>query len=287
MMLGIEGRGGASIVADPRWVFVATWRAVRRVEKATGEVATLHGEPTGGIVPGAIAADDEAVYFVVRGACRDEWARAAECASIRAVRKLGGAAPRVVVLAQGKDAPELLAVANGYVYFAAKNHVFRAKSAGGAVENAADAGESVRGLAVDGESVYYNDGARLVARTAGEPPRVLGRTDDEGRVAVAFDGAAIYWIAGGKVWRRAKTGAAVEVVGEARSANAHLRADSAGIAWTEPQDRTVALKPSGRQVARVRFSGERPDDLALDERFAFATTIDVKDGSMRVFRTER
>jgi hypothetical protein len=287
MMLALRDHGGAAIAADARWIFVTSWHAVGRVEKTTGEVTDLHVEPTGGIVPSAVAADVESVYFVVRGACRDDLARAAECASIRAVPKLGGASRAVCELARGEEAPVTLAVGSRHVWFATKNRVMRAPEAGGGAEIFAEAEERVRGLAVDGDRVYYNDGAKLVGRAPDEPERTIGRVDLEGYVAIAFDAAAVYWIFDGKVWRVEKTGGVPEVMGEARSEQAHLAADDVGLAWTEPHDLAVAVKRRGAQVARARLREERPEDVALDPRFAFATAIDPKDGSTRIVRVER
>src|SRR5262249_4383276 len=157
-----------SIAADARWLIVASWHTVVRVEKASGEVTDLHVEPTGGIVPTILAMDSESVYFVVRGACRDDLARATECASIRAVRKEGGAPRTVVELPHGEEAPNALAVGVRFVHFASQRRVMRAPKAGGGYEIEAEAEERVRGLGVDGERIYYNDATRLVSSDAGQ-----------------------------------------------------------------------------------------------------------------------
>jgi hypothetical protein len=286
MVLALRDRGGAALATDARWLAIATWHAVSRVEKATGEVTELHVEPTGGIVTSAIAMDAESVYFVVRGACRDELARAAECASIRAVRLDGGAARRVLDLARGEEAPHVLAVDAQSVHFAGKSRVMRVAKAGGAADIEAEAEGRVRGLAVDGEHVYYNDATSLVSRSEGEGRRVVGRVDADGRVAIALDRASVYWIADDRVWRVAKTGGVPEVIGEALE-DAHLAADDEGLAWTEPLEQAIALRRREGQVGRARLRDARPDDVALDARYAFASVVDLKDGSARVVRVPR
>jgi hypothetical protein len=284
LVLALHDRGGAALASDARWLAVATWHSVVRVEKATGVVTELHAEPIGGIVTSAIAMDAEAVYFVVRGACRDDLARATECASIRAVGLDGGAARRVLDLARGDEAPHLLAVDARSVHFAARSRVMRVPKSGGAAEVEAEAEDRVRGLAADAERIYYNDGSHLVTR---EPRKVVAKVDPDGRVAIALDRTSIYWIADDKVWRMAKAGGVAEVLGEARSEDAHLAADDLGIAWTEPVDQAIALKRHGGPVARARTREARPDDLALDARFAFASLVDASDGMPRVVRVAR
>jgi hypothetical protein len=287
MMLDLRDRGGAALAADARWLVAATWHAVLRVDKATGEVTELHVEPTGGILPSAIAMDAESVYFVVRGGCRDDLARAAECASIRAVRLDGGAARSVLELARGEEAPHALAPGTRDLYFLSRNRVMRVSKAGGAAEALAEAEERIRGLGADGDRVYYNDGTSLVSRAEGDARRVVGRVDPDGYVAIAFARASVYWIADGKVWRADKAGGASEVMGEARSLDAHLAADDAGLAWTEPQDQAIAVRRTDGQVGRARLREARPGLLAVDARFAFATAVDLNDGSTRIVRITR
>jgi hypothetical protein len=287
MILALHERGGAALAGDARWLVVATWHAVTRVEKATGEVTALHVEPTGGIASSTVAMDGESVYFVVRRACRDDLARAAECAAIEMVGLEPSAAQSVLELARGDGAPHALAAGHRNLHFALRNRVMRVAKTGGAPEIVAEAEDRVRGLAVDGDRLYYNDARTLVTRAEGEPTRAVGHVDAEGEVPIGFDRASVYWIADGKVWRASKEGGVAEVLGEARSEDARLAADDVGLAWTEPHDQAIAVKRVGGQVARARLREARPDDIALDPRFVFASTIDANDGTTRIVRVMR
>ena len=97
----------------------------------------------------------------------------------------------------------------------------------------------------------------------------------------------MYWIAEEKVWRADKRGGAPESLGEARTAEAHLAVDSAGVVWTEWEAATVAVRAPDGRVVRDSLRGAKPTHVALAGPFAFVAAIDDVDGSTKLVRITR
>ena len=262
------------LAVDDRWVFWTT-----RGKPCDGAIVRL--AKGGGAPAPLVTGEDDPTYLVI-DADTLYWAAAR---TIRSIRK-DGTAPLVV--AGGLAGPEAVAVDSERVYFRAHHPtagvaLIAAPRAGGATSVLAS-GHAVRGVAVDGQHVYFttNDfpgaGVFRVEKRIGATPTAIAR-DQLHAWGILLDGERVYWTDYGLQGQDGAVFSALKDGSDRRTlARTQVESIGAGGAPTVAVDEThvywVESDYERGRVMRVRKGGSEITVLAADQKGPNGVAVD-------------
>jgi hypothetical protein len=189
-----------------------------------------------------------------------------------------------IELAGGIAHPEDVAVDDQFVYFANYNDgaIGRVPKAGGPVVKLAQGTPSVKGLAVDGDWVYWTDNSpespmrrgMKVSKGGGAPVRALADAEDPLEIAVRA--GSLYWVSGGVALRRAPLAGGEPATVVAGASINTFALDDGYAYWvntgaTNQRNGVVARKPlaEGGAVAVLTADQESARKIVIDEEAVY------------------
>ena len=232
------GHLGQAMMTDDQYVYwIEAFGKLLRAPKmgGTAQVLAAKAPSDAAQVWIQLTLDESFVYWVNEGPQGGKPKSISDRSQVFRIAKSGGS---IDVLASGQQDVSDVAVNADYVYWIARDGIWRWSNAAQTTERFLNVGierPEVYGLALDDSYVYWSDDHDVFRSSTAHPNAERVLSEAAPVLAMFLNGSCLYAVAGDSLVRGAKSGGAPRVVADLRGNRpTFMTVDDSGVYWTVP-----------------------------------------------------